>query len=173
MTAGKRMASVGQGYCGGGGVVGCVGNRDEDAGDASLGGDRGGVAGQCDGGAAEFVVADLHVGPGDFASPAGADGFEDGLFGGESAGDAGDGIAMGVAVGALSRGEDSVEESVFVPGHHVGDALAFDQVGPEAYDVHGPYASGAERRLQLGWARPVGRPVRAAWGWMGRLVGLI
>jgi len=74
------------------------------------------------------VVEDFHVGPGDLAAPAGAEGFEDGFFGGEAAGEVDFGGGVGEAIGLFGGGEAAVEEVGAMVGEHLGDARDVDEV---------------------------------------------
>ena len=121
----------------GDGVGAGVGDGQMPMRDAQLPGEPGAFAAEAQDGLARGVVEDFHVGPGDFAAPAGAEDFEDGLFGGEAAGEMDGEIAMGEAIGLLGGGEAAVQEMPAVVGVHLGDAGDFRDIHAVSDDGHG------------------------------------
>jgi len=107
------------------------------AGDLLGGGEAGALTGKGEAGLPGAVAEDFHVGPGDLPAPAGAQGFEDGFFGGESAGEMLCGRLVGEAVGLLGGGEAAVEEVAGVVGEHLFDAGNLNQIDAMADDGHG------------------------------------
>jgi len=67
---------------------------DQDLGDAKRLGDAFALAGEGDERLPVSVVEDLHIAPGDFAPPAGAEHFQDRLLGGKPPGQRGDGMLV-------------------------------------------------------------------------------
>src|SRR5690606_18116698 len=99
--------------------------------------DFGGAAGDTEGGFTGREADDFDVGPGYAAAPAGADGFERGLLGGEARGESFVAASGGGRVGGFGWGEAAREEAVAVVGEELGDAGGGDDVGSVADDGHG------------------------------------
>lgn len=121
----------------GGGHARGVGERDEPAGDAELGGDFGGLAVELQEGLTEGVFLDFDIGPLDSEAEAGAEGFEDGLFRAEPCGVMERCFATVVAVGLFVGGEAAGEEAVAVIFEELLDALDAGEIDAVADDLHG------------------------------------
>jgi uncharacterized protein YbbC (DUF1343 family)/CubicO group peptidase (beta-lactamase class C family) len=100
-------------------------------------------------GFAAFLAHDLHVQPAEFLADTGAEGFRDGLLGGEAGGIMDLGAALGIAVGALRRGEDAGGEAIAKLGHRGADPLHFHHVDADANDAHAGSATGKEAGAKL------------------------
>src|SRR5205085_9921964 len=80
---------------------------------------------------------DLDVAPPDALGPAGAQGFENGLLGGEPPGEVLGLTLAALRVGGLGDGEDPLEKAVAVLLEHLRDARGLDEVDAVPEDAHG------------------------------------
>ena len=105
--------------------------------DAQFGRDAGRLAPQGQPGLAGGLGKNLDVGPGDSPPPAGPQNLQDGLLGGEPAGQMLEVTPrVGLAVGEFRRGEAAVEEAAAVLLDHLADSRGFNNVDAVA-DDHG------------------------------------
>ena len=113
-----------------------MGDRKKNPLDAKSRGEAGGFAAQGHDGSAKGVGENLHVRPGDAASPAGADHLENRFLGREAAGDEGDGVLVLLGPLLFRGREDTIEETHTVVLKHFGDASAFHEIEAVAEDGH-------------------------------------
>ncbi len=83
---------------------------------------------EVDDGFAEVVVENFDVVPRDFGAEAGAEGLDNGFFGGEAARKVGDGVFEFIAVVLFALGEEAVEEMKAVPVDALAHPFDFDDV---------------------------------------------
>jgi len=106
--------------------------------DALIAGDPLAFTGEMNRGLARGLGADFDVGPGDAAAPAGAEHFQDGLLGGESAGQMLD-VTLGIAggIGLFSGCVDAVQKMFSVLIDHAPNARGFDNINSVTDNWHG------------------------------------
>ncbi len=81
-------------------------------------------------------VADLHIAPLDPSRPAGAQRFEDRLFGGPPSRVVLGGRLARAAVLDLPRREDALQKQLAMPLDHLSDPQHFDDIGSNSQHVH-------------------------------------
>ena len=146
-----------------GGKLFRVGDGEKNPLDTELGGEAGGFAGEGHDGSAQGVGEDLHVSPGDAASPARADHLEDRLLGREATGDEGDGGFVLLGPFLLGGREDAIEEAHTVVLKDNGDAGAFHEVEAVTDYGHSPTLSRGMANVESFGAQDKGQVSKGEW----------
>ena len=121
---------------GGGGVVGGVGKADVNFKDATGVSIDFGAAMKPDLGLAARFADNFHVAPSELMADAGAEGFADGLLGGEARGEMDVWFFHGLRISDFALEKDAVEKTVAEALDGIGDWLGFDNVHAYAEDGH-------------------------------------
>jgi len=105
-------------------------------------------------GALAPLTDDLHISPGDSASPSSANGFHSSLFGGEARSQTLGGVRLPGAISDLFRGENSPEKTFSMALQRLPDSRHFSDVNSSSNDHTqgtGYRLQGTVNKADVGW----------------------